>query len=271
MIPLSNLHTHTAYCDGKGSIREIIASAQSMGLSSLGFSGHSYTSFDESYCMSREGTASYVSEISALQAANPERMRIYLGIEQDYFAEAPEYDFDYVIGAVHYVKKDGVYWAVDESAAMLRKVVEQCYGGDFYAYAEDYFAQVGQLHQRTQCQIVAHFDLLTKFAEQEPLFDESNHRYLDAAFAAITELCRADMIFELNTGAISRGYRTSPYPSLAILREIKKQGGRIILGSDSHSPETLLFGFKEAAELARSCGFRSLMYLELGSFAELPL
>ena len=47
-----NLHSHTTFCDGKNSAEEMVVSAIDHGFDVFGFSGHSYTPFDESYCMS---------------------------------------------------------------------------------------------------------------------------------------------------------------------------------------------------------------------------
>ena len=46
----ANLHTHTSFCDGKNSPEEMVRSAVEKGFDVLGFSGHSYTPFDETYC-----------------------------------------------------------------------------------------------------------------------------------------------------------------------------------------------------------------------------
>ena len=78
-------------------------------------------------------------------------------------------------------------------------------------------------------------------------------------------------IFEINTGAISRGYRTAPYPAPFILRRIHEGGGRICLSSDAHDTAHLLCGFEAAAQLARSCGFRSAWTLSGDGFVEIPL
>ena len=51
--------------------------------------------------------------------------------------------------------------------------------------------------------------------------------------------------FEINTGAISKGYRTEPYPAKNIRDYIRQQGGRFILSSDSHRTDTLCYGFEE--------------------------
>ena len=41
---------------------------------------------------------------------------------------------------------------------------------------------------------------------------------------------------------MARGYRDAPYPALFLLREWRSMGGQIILTSDSHSTDTLLYG-----------------------------
>ena len=60
--------------------------------------------------------------------------------------------------------------------------------------------------------IVGHFDLLTKFNERRCFFDEESPAYRRAALRAMEALVAAGKIFEVNTGAISRGYRSTPYP-----------------------------------------------------------
>jgi histidinol-phosphatase (PHP family) len=56
-------------------------------------------------------------------------------------------------------------------------------------------------------------------------------------------LLRTHRIFEINTGAISRGYRATPYPSAEIIAYLKQRGAILLLSSDSHSKETLAFQF----------------------------
>jgi histidinol phosphatase-like PHP family hydrolase len=57
---------------------------------------------------------------------------------------------------------------------------------------------------------------------------------------------------------MSRGYRSAPYPSAALLKELCACGGRILINSDSHSADTIGYGFKQAQELAVACGFKSV-------------
>ncbi|MBR5065100.1 MAG: histidinol-phosphatase [Oscillospiraceae bacterium] len=238
-----DLHVHTVFCDGKSTPREMTEAAVRAGIETLGFSGHSHTPIDETYCMTPAGTVAYRKEIARLREEYRGRIEILLGIEMDYFSDDDPSFYDYVIGSVHYVESDGRYFAVDESPGLLLEAVEEGFGGDPYALCEAYYALVGDVVRKTGASVVGHFDLVTKFQEMMPLFDEENPRYTAAWRKALERLLPTGAAFEINTGAMSRGYRTSPYPASPILDEIKKGGGRIILSSDSHSPETLLYGF----------------------------
>ena len=112
MIP-GNYHTHTTFCDGKSTAEEVVRKAIELGMTELGFSGHSHTFFDHTYAMTRWGTKEYVATIRQLQEKYRDQIRIYLGVEQDYYSEEPTDEYEYIIGSVHYVKKDGCYLSVD--------------------------------------------------------------------------------------------------------------------------------------------------------------
>ncbi len=94
----SNLHTHSVYCDGKDTPRRLVETALEKGFGTLGFSGHSHTDFDESWCMSRENTLLYRGEIARLKEEYAGRIRILCGVEQDYYSDASPAGYDYVIG-----------------------------------------------------------------------------------------------------------------------------------------------------------------------------
>ena len=84
-----NLHSHTTFCDGKNSAEEMIESAIEHGFDVFGFSGHSYTPFDESYCMSLEGTKEYKHTVKALAEKYKSKIKILCGVEQDFFSNQP--------------------------------------------------------------------------------------------------------------------------------------------------------------------------------------
>lgn len=242
MIP-ANYHTHTRFCDGENSPEEIVREAIRLGCSEVGFSGHCYTFFDERYCMTQAGTQEYISVIRALREKYRNKIRILLGVEQDYYSNAPTGEYDYVIGSVHYVKKGDCYLPVDESKEIQLENVRRFYNGDFYGFIEDYYENVADLYQKTHCQIVGHFDLIKKFNSSQDLFDPQHPRYQAAANKALAALMSAPVVLEVNTGGIARGYIKEPYPAGDILTQWVKSGKDVLFASDCHNAEKLLFGY----------------------------
>ncbi len=112
---LSDFHVHTTFCDGKDTPEDIVIEAISRGMKKIGFSGHSYTSFDEEPCMSVEGTQRYRDEIHRLKEKYHSQIEILCGIEQDYYADIQAEGYDYVIGSVHYVLIDGRYYTFEHN------------------------------------------------------------------------------------------------------------------------------------------------------------
>lgn len=248
-----NFHTHTNYCDGKDSPEELVKAAVQKGFFALGFSSHSYTKMDKSFAMSASEAQKYRAEIADLKEKYKGKIELYCGIEQDYFSEQPTGCYDYVIGSVHYVLKNGEYIAVDDTAEIVKNAVDRLYGGDFDALAEDYFKLVAKVVGKTNADIIGHFDLVSKYSEKNG-YGESP-RFLAAAENAVKALIPYGLPFEINTGAMARGVRSVPYPSPEILKMIKKHGGEIMLSSDCHDKNYLDFAFCEAADLARETGF----------------
>ena len=243
----SNYHTHTTYCDGADSPEELVLEAIRLGCPEIGFSGHSYLPEDTG-SMSPDGTHAYCAEVKRLKEEYADRIRIHLGIELDYFSDYPDNEtFDYTIGAVHYVLKDGCMCSVDESRDSFLRTVETVYNGDYYSFAEDYFRTVADVYNRTHCDIIAHFDLITKYNEGDCLFDTRHPRYTAAADAALDCLLKSPAVLEVNTGAIARGYRKSPYPDSRILQRWLDAGHPVILSADCHDKRQLLCGFAEVA------------------------
>lgn len=246
---MTDLHIHTTYCDGKNTPEEYVLEGIKRGFKRMGFSTHSYTSFDESYCIPKERINEYKDEIRFLKEKYKDKIEILLGVEMDYFSDMDKTGFDYIIGSAHYVKKDGVYITVDYSKEYLISAVDKYYNGDFYAFTTDYFKIMGDMQRKHSPLFIGHFDLVTKFNENMELFDETDERYIVPALDAVRKLVSENAVIELNTGAISRGYRTKPYPSEPIIKEILKLGGKLFYSSDSHNKENIGYYYKEAMEL----------------------
>ena len=246
---MRDFHTHTYLSDAKNSPEEMVISAIEKGMDMLGFSEHSYTFFDEECSIKKGSENEYIKETYALKEKYKDKITVLCGIEQDYYSGIPTHNFDYVIGSVHYIEKEGSYFPLDIDSKTLLELTNKYYDGDIYSMCEEYFDMVSKIPEVTKADIIGHFDLICKLNEKENLFDESHPRYVAAYKKAIDKLIPYGIPFEINTGAISRGYKTVPYPKCEIISYIKEKDGKFILNSDSHSCDTLCFNFDECKKL----------------------
>ncbi|MCQ2436624.1 MAG: histidinol-phosphatase HisJ family protein [Clostridia bacterium] len=259
MFPRTSLHTHTVFCDGKETPDAMIRAAIAKGLVTIGFSSHAHMPHGgDSWAMSEHDTAAYRATVTALKSVYSGAIEVLLGIEQDAISDYPTDGYDYVIGATHIIEKAGDYLPVDHSRDRQTADVKKYYGGDYYKYVADYFAAESQVVSRTGCDIVAHFDLVTKFNEDNVLFDETDKRYLTPAVDALDEVLKNDVFFEINTGAAYRVGKVSQYyPADYLLKRIREKNGRIIFTADCHESGALCYHIGKAKEYAKRCGFRT--------------
>lgn len=260
---LSNFHTHTKYCDGANTAEEMVLSAIEKGFDTLGFSGHGYTAHDHSYCMTE--TEKYLAEIRALKEKYKDKIEIYAGIEEDITHILDRSQYDYILGSSHYFLIDGKYYPVDSNP----KTFELCYelfGKDTHKMAEQYYSTFCDYILKRKPDIVGHFDLITKFDENASPMFFGDKKYEEIAEKYLLAALKSDCIFEVNTGAISRGYRTTPYPHEKLLYVMKKNGGKLIINSDTHAADTIDCHFAESKKMLRDIGFTYVYTLKNGEF-----
>ena len=249
-----DFHMHSTFCDGKNTPEEMVNTAIQKGMTSLGICVHSYQFFDESFCIKKEKQKGFLELMASLKEKYKDKIKLYAGVELEYFSEFDTSGFDYIIGSVHYVKYDDNYLVVDSSRIHIDEATEKYFGGDIYAYCEAYYELVGDVCNKTNCNIIGHIDLVTKFNEGDVHFDTKNPRYINADRKAVDKLVKYNVPFEMNTGAISRGYRTSPYPSDDILEYILSKGGKIVLSSDAHNCDSIGLEFDKCEENLKKYG-----------------
>ena len=245
-----NLHCHTTFDDGADAPEAMVLAAERAGLRSIGISLHCPIPGEDAWCCSAENEPVFLDAMHALRERFAGRIEVFCGLEYDLRAmrrTVPPYD--YIIGSCHFL---GAF-PVDNTQADAEAVIAQ-FGSPDRA-AEAYFGQLTALAGFDEISVVGHLDLLTKYNERKPLYDTASPVYRDAAFAAMETLSAAGKIFEINTGAISRGYRTTPYPAPELLRHLRGIGGRICICSDAHAADGIVCGFDAAEALARACGF----------------
>lgn len=253
-----NLHTHSQYDDGKDAIDEIVQKAQERGFTILGFSGHGYYAKDDS-SMTPEKTKQYIQDVRQAQQQAPNGLKIYLGIEEDSMAPIENVeDFDYVIGSVHYLEHNGKIYPIDYSQEQFDEMLKEGYQNDINALAKDYYLAIERQAQNPNIQIIGHLDLIAKYNEDQTYYCFDDPKILSYAKIAIEQLVKAGKIFEMNSGAMARGYRNSPYPSIELLKLIYEANGKILINTDCHHKEYLDYGMQICLDLAKQIGFKTL-------------
>jgi len=245
----SDLHTHTHFCDGKDSPEDMVISAIERGLSAIGIAHHSSVSFDRKYSIAEDEVPRFKSEVMRLREKYKDKILVLCGIERDYYTTFDEGDFDYTIGSAHYLKIGKEYLPFDQSRDNLIRTVNEKFDGDYFALAKEYYRMVSEIKEVCSADIVGHFDLISKFNHKNSLFNEGDEKYLSAAKAAAKKLVGDGLLFEVNTGAISRGYTDKPYPGSELYSYIRSLGGEFILSSDAHQKENIAYKFEEFSHL----------------------
>ncbi|MGO3609295.1 MAG: histidinol-phosphatase [Enterococcus sp.] len=266
----SNAHTHSTWCDGKDTLEDMAQAAIDLGFTDLGFTCHSPALFDPS-CLGVQDERAYQAAVKKVQQELANKLTISLGLEWDYYSADPIDGYDYTVGSVHYFPpRQGVFRSVDESPESLMQTLNEWYQGDKMLLVKDYYDTVVKHIHQNHSKIVGHFDLITKFNEQQPWLDEESSEYQAIALQALNDVIDIiqtyDGMVEVNTGAISRNWRTYPYPNPFFLQQLKERECPIIITSDSHETTTLTCHFHETKELLKQLGFTETMQLKDGIF-----
>ena len=261
----SDLHTHTNYSHGLDSVLDMYRAAIRHGLSFLGFSEHSLRPEGYAYPAEyrdnlRQGLPAYVQEVRALQDLrgknlDPGNLTALFGMEVDWIGAEPEfvrqaataYDFDYLIGSVHFLGR----WGFDSSSGdweQLDKVPRHT----FYAA---YFAAVADMAGSGLFQIAGHFDLIKIFSVRDfqAWLTGDNLDLVRDALAAVRD---AGMAMEVSSAGLRKPC-AEIYPGPAIMRLAADLQVPIAFASDAHAADQVAWAFPELATYAASFGYGS--------------
>jgi len=249
---LFDYHMHTPLCGhATGHPREYAAEALRKGLREIGFSEHN--PMPEKFDDWRMDLADFPEYLRLVDEARREfpQLPIRLGLECDFLPGREAWirelsqkaDFDYLIGAVHYITPD---WDVDNPLKLARwrdQPVEEVW--------TRYFQAMTQAAQSGLFDFMAHPDLVKKFGhipkgDLRPYYRET----LDAIEAS-------GIAMEVSTAGLRKEVMEI-YPSKGFLKEAFLRNIPILISSDSHSPEEVGFQFQQALDLVREVGYRKL-------------
>ncbi len=262
---LLDYHMHTPLCKhAEGAPEEYAQRAVDVGLGEIGFSDHSPmpAHYDPDWRMSVEEFPGYVESVLRVREEFPQLV-VRLGLEADYFPGTEdfvynvtgEFDFDYVIGSVHYIDD----WGFDNAANKAR--FESC---DLYEVYAQYFDRVARLAKTRLFDILGHPDVVKKFGFRP------DRAYDDLLRGALEAVKAAGMALDVNTSGLRYPCREI-YPSRRMLEMAREMEIPVTLGADAHKAEHVGAGFDEAVKLLRSVGYSTLARYEARRAESVPL
>ena len=267
-----NLHIHTTYVDGKDKPEEMVVEAIRKGFNSIGFSEHTYNKHSAyHHQMLPEDMAAYRKDVMAVKAKYEGKIDIFCGLEDEYFSEVSADGYDYLIASVHYLDVGGQVKGFDGGLESTLDYINTYFGGSGMAFARKYFETVLELPKKRRYDILGHFDLVCKNNEKGCFLDETSKEYLELGFETIRALRGKIPFFEVNTGAISRGYKTFPYPQMEFLKEFNRCGFGVVITSDCHDKAFIDCCYEDAEKMIAEAGFESKWILTDSGFKEIDL
>lgn len=163
-----------------------------------------------------------------------------------------QFDFDYVVGSVHYVDE----FLFDYSRENFEKAVEM--QGGLEPFAVKYYETLAEMVGAVRPEVAAHFDLIRKYAPASGGFDTPAVRR--AAETALEAIRRHGCLLEVNTG----GYRNGlayPYPEPWVVEQARAMGIPFCFGDDSHAAEDVGADIPRARNYLLQCGIKEITIL----------
>lgn len=248
-----NLHSHTQYCDGHATLKEMADAASKAGFEIWGVTPHSPICV-ESHCnMRHDRVPEYLSDIRQTAELYSPWMRVLAGMEVDYVSRdfGPHIDLfqkiplDYRIGSVHFVPtQEGVNLDCDGSAERFRRYLHDGYNDDLRYVVEKYFEQVLTMLELGGFEILGHFDKISGNASAVDADIENKEWYKALVRDVISHVESNGCLVEINTKALES--RNRFYPAENIWPKLVDRKLSLIVNSDAHWPSLINAGREEA-------------------------
>lgn len=241
-----NLHSHTQYCDGRATMKEMARAAAQAGFKVWGFSPHAPICVESPCNMTYDAVPEYIDHAKALALLYVGRMDILTGMEVDYISAefGPHIDYfqnqplDFRIGSVHFVPtQEGVPVDCDGSAERFSHNLCTLFHNDLRYVVEKYYEQVFNMLERGGFEILGHFDKIAGNATAIDPEIESQSWYRALVEDVISHCMSSGCLVEINTKAYDSHKRF--YPAEWIWPAMSHLSQRVVINSDAHYPDRI--------------------------------
>lgn len=255
----ADYHLHSDLSgDGLSPMEDMIKKAISLGLEMMCMTEHmDYFYKDEGGNLSEEfilDTDAYQKELFRLKEKYANKIELLFGIELGLHPSVISknkslicsYPFDFVIGSSHMCHDMDPYFPCFYENRT-----------DKEAYREYFLSLIENARGFTDFDVYGHLDYVVRYGrsknkeyyyeDYKDIFDELLHHLIEVGKG-----------IECNTAGLNPKYQLGqPHPCKEILKRYKELGGEILtIGSDAHNSECMCYGFEQAANILKDCGFR---------------
>jgi len=232
--PVPDYHMHTPRCNhATGAVVDYAAAAIAAGLTEIGMSDHSPMpgDFDKAWRMDRSELENYLQEVEQVRDTFSDRLTIRIGLEADFHPGTENYvenmiaayDWDYVIGSVHYIGD----WGFDNPDCI--QIWDTWHIEDAYAA---YFDLVAESAATGMFDIIGHPDLIKKFGHRAPADSLAVKQAEETMLQAVL---KAGTALEISSAGLRKPV-AEIYPHRRIISRAAALGIPFAFGSDAHAP-----------------------------------
>ncbi len=261
----SNYHTHSTFCDGKSSLKDIVDRAISFQMKSIGFASHGPLPFECDWCMRADRFGDYLSEIQALKM-NPD-IEVYAGLEVDYIpGRVGPADFsnrlDFTVGSVHFVDAfEGKHWEADNTLPQFEEGLLKVFDNDVKKAVQRYFELIREMLVKSTPTILGHMDRIKVHNMHREFFDEQAGWYLTEVSDTLELAKQKGVIVEVNTRGLQRKRSRESFPGNFALKRIAELNIPVHLASDAHHADDLIALFPDVAGQMIHAGITKVVQL----------
>lgn len=253
----ADYHTHTPLCQhAEGEPETFVDAAIAAGLTEYGISDHAPVRpepFDD-WRMKEADLPAYFEWIQRARSRAAGRLPIRAGLECDWLPGcetwiedlAGRYDWDYLIGSVHYLGD----WDFDNPKWLGRWQHE-----NLDALWTRYWKTYAAMADSGLFDILGHPDLIRKFSHRP---EGDLDRYYEPAIEAIAASGSA---IELNTAGRHKPCAEA-YPAPRFLELAHQAGIPLVISSDAHAPAEVARDFPQAIEIAQAAGYTETLLFD---------
>lgn len=245
---------HSNYSDGTSTIEDLVKSAIEKGLTTICITDHMPLPFETYYAVGMDKIQIYRDEIDSLGQLYCHKLTLLKGLEIEYMPEISgwiepivDMGWDFLIVSVHGLLIDNSHYLVNENETEFEKTLDTVFKGDIQAFCRQYYHTVQQAVKESRCDIVGHLDVIKKYNHANKYFDETSFWYQELVEETLDVIKSCHLKMEINTAGLIHPVHEA-YPSPWIITSAIKRGISFVMGSDSHTPETLGQYFATCAE-----------------------